>query len=170
MRFLLPLLLLSCGAPSAEDLASTRGGRIEAYFNEPGTRAANMWEPDVVEAMIELIDGSTASIDFAVMGFGREPVIDAFIRAHDRGVKIRMVGDAGHLYNSGYERFLERHIPLVSGNMNHIMHDKFMVVDDAFVLTGTANWTDTDLRHNSNNFVLIDSPPVAARLMSIIRA
>ncbi|MGC6514099.1 MAG: phospholipase D-like domain-containing protein [Myxococcota bacterium] len=159
--FLLAGLLGSC-APSAADLDQTRGGQVEVYFNEPGTRIENMWEPDVIDVMIEMIDSATATIDFAVMGFGRDEVIDAFIRAHDRGVKVRMVGDAGHLYNSGYRRFIERQIPMQSGNLNHIMHNKFMVVDDRFVFAGTANWTDTDLRHNSNNFVVIDSPAVAA--------
>ena len=42
------------------------------------------------------------------------------------------------------------------------MHDKFMVVDDRFVFCGTANWTPTDLVRNSNNFVVMDSPEVAA--------
>lgn len=158
---LLPLLLLSCGAPSEADLDQTRGGKLEAYFNEPGTRAQNMWEPDAVQIMIETIQQARVSIDMAVMGFGREAVIDALIDAYDRGVQVRMVGDAGHLYNSGYERFRDRHIPMVSGNLNHIMHNKFMIVDDRFVFGGTANWTDTDLRHNSNNFFLIDSPAVA---------
>jgi hypothetical protein len=42
------------------------------------------------------------------------------------------------------------------------MHNKFMVVDGRFVFGGTANWTDSDLRKNSNNFFLLDSPPIAA--------
>jgi phosphatidylserine/phosphatidylglycerophosphate/cardiolipin synthase-like enzyme len=154
--------LLSCGAPSQADLDTTRGGRVEVMFNEPGTRQSNMWEPDAVRLMIESIQDAKATIDMAVMGFGRDEVIDALIAAHDRGIKVRMVGDAGHLYNSGYQRFRERHIPMVSGNLNHIMHNKFMIIDDRFVFGGTANWTDTDLRHNSNNFFFIDSPLVAA--------
>ena len=153
-------LTLAC-APSTADLDSTRGGRVDVFFNEPGTRMNNMWEPDAVQIMIETIRGAKSRIDMAVMGFGREEVIDALIEAYDRGVAVRMVGDAGHLNNLGYERFRERHIPLVPGNLNHIMHDKFMVVDSRFVFGGTANWTDTDLRHNSNNFFLIDSPAVA---------
>jgi phosphatidylserine/phosphatidylglycerophosphate/cardiolipin synthase-like enzyme len=35
----------------------------------------------------------------------------------------------------------------VVGNYAHIMHDKFMVVDDRFVFGGTANWSDSDLLH-----------------------
>ena len=112
--------------------------------------------------MVELIDSASATLDFAVMGFSKSEVVEAMIRAHDRGVVVRMVGDAGHLYNSGYRDLMDRQIPVVTGNLAHIMHDKFMIVDRRFILGGTANWTPTDLVHNSNNFFLIDSPPIAA--------
>jgi phosphatidylserine/phosphatidylglycerophosphate/cardiolipin synthase-like enzyme len=155
--------LASCNpAPKQADLDGTRGGRLDVYFNDPGTRADNMWQPDAVDIMIDLIDSAQASIEFSVMGFGRQEVIDAFIRAYDRGVDVRMVGDAGHLHNDGYMQFFDRQIPMVVGNTNHIMHNKFMVVDDRFVFGGTANWTDTDLIHNSNNFFVVDHPGVAA--------
>lgn len=156
------LLLLACNPPPSEaDIAGTRGGRVDVYFNDPGTRRENMWQPDAIDVMVQLIDSAESTIDLAVMGFSYEAVVDAFIRAHDRGVQVRMVGDAGHLYNSGYDAFDERRIPMVVGNLNHIMHDKFMVVDGRFIFCGTANWTPTDLVHNSNNFVMIDSPAVA---------
>lgn len=154
--------LVSCNpAPDAADLDGTRAGRADVYFNEPGTRRENMWHPDVVEVMIDLIDSAQVTIDFAVMGFTYQPVIDAFIRAHDRGVRVRMVGDAGHLYNSGYRQLNDRQIPMVTGNDTHIMHNKFMVVDNRLVFGSTANWSNTDLRHNINNFFTIDHPGVA---------
>ena len=112
--------------------------------------------------MIETIDKAQVSIDVAVMGFTRAELIDAFIRAYDRGVQVRMVGDGGHLFNDGYVRFRERHIPMQVGNTQHIMHNKFMVADSRFVVASTANWSDTDLRRNNNNFVAIDHAGVAA--------
>ncbi len=156
-------MILSCnGPPSKADLDLTRGSRVDVYFNDPGARLDTIWKSDAVAIMVELIDSSRATLDFAVMGFSHETVVDAMVRAFDRGVKVRMVGDAGHLYNSGYQRMLERHIPMVTGNDPHIMHDKFMIVDGRFIFSATANWTPTDLEHNSNNFVAIDSPFVAA--------
>ncbi len=162
-RSLLITALLAACAPSEEDLNSTRGHQVEVFFNDPGTRAQNMWEPDVVTVMVEAIRGAQDSIDLAVMGFNRDELISELIAAYDRGVEVRFVGDAGHLYNDGYKRFMARGIPMAVGNYNHIMHDKFMVIDDRFTFGGTANWTDTDLRHNSNNFFMIDSPLVADR-------
>ena len=157
------LMLMACNPPpSKSDLDSTRGHQVEVFFNDPGSRLQNIWAPDVVDVMVEMVDSAQATLDFAVMGFSHKQVVDAFVRAHDRGVKVRMVGDAGHLYNSGYSAMLDRHIPMVVGNDAHIMHDKFMVVDGRFVMFATANWTPTDLVHNSNNFAMIDSPEVAA--------
>ena len=160
---ILATLLASCNPPpGGADLENTRGGRVEIYFNDPGTDQSNMWEPDAIRVMTNLIDSAGATLDIAVMGFGRAELIDAVLRAHDRGVLVRMVGDADHATNDGYNALRDRQIPMVIGNGQHIMHDKFMVVDSRFVQAGTANWTDTDLRHNSNNFVMIDNPAVAA--------
>ena len=164
---LLMTLLVACNAPpSQEDLDSTRGGRIDVFFNEPGTRITNKWDPDLVDVLVDLIDSADATLDIAVMGFSKSEVIDALIRAYDRGVMVRMVGDAGHWYAPGYHAVLERHIPLVTGNLTHIMHDKFVVVDDRFVFCGTANFTTSDLTQNSNNVMLIDSPCSAASTSS----
>ncbi len=160
----IPLLVgfaLGC-APSAEDLASTEGSRIDFFFNDPGSRLENVWAPDAVDVLSDLVGQANSTIDMAVMGFSHEQVIDALVAADDRGVSIRMVGDAGHITNAGYERFREEHIPVVPGNGQHIMHHKFMVIDDRLVFAGTANWSNSDLEQNQNNFFVLDSPPIAA--------
>lgn len=155
-------LLVSCNtAPTEEEYDLTRGGRIDVFFNDPGTDATNIWTSDAIDVMIGLIDSTEVSLEVAVMGLSYDPVWEAMIRAYDRGVNVRVVGDAGHMYNDGYEALFERHIPFVTGNLNHIMHHKFMVSDDRFLFCGTANWTPTDLERNANNFVLVDSPSVA---------
>lgn len=148
--------------PSQADLDGTRGSRVDVFFNDPGSRLDTVWHADAIRVMVDLIDGARSSVHFAVMGFSNSDVIDAFERAWDRGVDITMVGDAGHLNNSGYELFLDRHIPMTVGNLAHIMHDKFMVVDDRFVFASTANWSNSDLRQNSNNFAMMDDPYLAA--------
>lgn len=163
MRHLVPLILVGCAMqPSREDLDGTRGGPLEVFFNDPGSRLDNVWTPDVIDLMVDLIDSAGATVDLAVMGFTRDEIYEAAIRAHDRGVRVRMVGDAGHLENEGYAALRARHVPIVAGNGAHIMHDKFFVVDGRFVFLGTANWSTTDLTQNSNNFAILDNPYIAA--------
>jgi phosphatidylserine/phosphatidylglycerophosphate/cardiolipin synthase-like enzyme len=155
--------LAACSPPpTPQEIALTRGAPVEVYFNDPGSREETVWKADAVKIMVDLVDQARSTIRFAVMGFSHQDVIDALVRAHDRGVTVEMVGDASHLNNSGYVRFRDRHIPMSVGNSAHIMHNKFMVVDDRFVFVSTANWSNSDLLQNSNNFAMIDNPLVAA--------
>lgn len=156
------LALTACAAPSEADLQGTRGSKLDVFFNDPGTRPENMWHSDFPKVLVEMIDNANATIDMAVMGFSYPPLEAALERAYKRGVKIRMVGDAGHFSNSGYRTMFRLHIPLVAGNLGHIMHDKFMILDGRFVFADTANWEDSDFNRNVNNAFVIDSPPVAA--------
>jgi phosphatidylserine/phosphatidylglycerophosphate/cardiolipin synthase-like enzyme len=164
---LLLLLASACNPPPTQaELDQTRGGRVEVFFNDPGTNPGNLWDADVVDVMVSQIDHTEATLDVAVMGFSYTPIIDAVVRAHDRGVAVRFVGDAGHWSNEGYTALRERHVPMQVGNMAHIMHDKFMVSDGRFVFCGTSNWSETDLLMNSNNFIVLDNPEVAADFTS----
>jgi len=159
----LALATAACAPPPDKDIEGTLGGQLDVYFNDPGTRPENIWKrPDGMRAMINLIHNAETSIDFAVMGFTHDDIIDAIEMAYDRGVEIRMVGDADHWYNDGYQRMLGRQIPMSVGNGPHIMHHKFLVVDDRFVFVGTANWSESDMTMNSNNMILMDHPGIAA--------
>ena len=51
--------LTSCNPPPTQaQLDQTRGGSVDTYFNDPGTWDANTWRPDVLDVMIEMIDGA----------------------------------------------------------------------------------------------------------------
>jgi hypothetical protein len=79
---------VACNAPpTAAEVDGTRGGRVDVFFNDPGTRPQNQWDPDAIRVMVDLIDGASATIDFAVMGFSRATVIARSRRAYDRGVR-----------------------------------------------------------------------------------
>lgn len=172
MRLTLCLLIAALGvttwscAPEldADDLVQGTQPRVRAYFNNTGTRAQNGIDPEVDDMLIQTLDRAESTIDFAVMGFSRRPVIDALIRAHYRGIRLRFVGDARHFEygQSGYEEMDKLNIPMISGNLFHIMHNKFFIIDDRMVVTGTGNITPTGYDRNANNYVFIDSPQVAA--------
>ena len=137
---------------------------VEVYPNYTGTNEENGLDPIVDDVLIQFIDRAEESIDFAIMGFSRREVIDALVRAHQRGVHLRFVGDARYLehHQFGYMTMDALNIPMMIGNMYHIMHDKFFVIDDKFTFTGTGNITPTGFDRNDNNYVYINSPHVAA--------
>lgn len=164
----LAVALLALGACRVDlddaDIARSREGSVIPFFNVPGTIAAQRTDNYASDILVQMIDQANASIDFAIMGFSRDEVIDALERAWHRGVELRFVGDASHLEHPsrGYRRMDELGVPMVVGNTYHIMHDKFFVIDGRYVVTGTGNITPTGFERNDNNWVLIDSPQVAA--------
>ena len=168
-RILLILVLLwpllgSCNAFSDVELETLGEPKVTAYFNSTGTREGNQRDIEAETVMVERIDAATGTLDACIYGFSNQAIIDAVIRAHYRGVEVRVVGDARHFaYNErGYKQLQENHIPIVVGNQFHIMHNKFFIIDDLFVFVGTGNITTTGFNRNNNNWILIDSPFVAA--------
>jgi phosphatidylserine/phosphatidylglycerophosphate/cardiolipin synthase-like enzyme len=113
---------------------------------------------------VQLLDRANSSINFAAMGYTRSSLVAAVIRAFLRGVPIRFVGDARHVFGSvyGYVELDRYNIPYQVGNQNHIMHNKYFIIDDRLVVTGTGNLSGSEFDHNNNNWVVIDSPQVAA--------
>jgi phosphatidylserine/phosphatidylglycerophosphate/cardiolipin synthase-like enzyme len=163
---LLPgLLLTGCDTEvDADDLAAARGGKFETYFNYPGSNNGNGINTTADDIVVQLIDRASQKIDFAIMGFSQRTIVMALVRAYRRGVQLRFVGDAKHMFGTqlGYMEMDRINVPMQVGNQSHIMHNKFFVFDNRMVVTGTGNITPTGFDRNDNNWVLIDSPQVAA--------
>ncbi len=122
------------------------------------------------QALIAAIDGAATTIEFALYGVGgSQGVIDALAAASNRGVVVRGVMDN---YASGWFPYIDSQtlidaLPsgsVVLDNDDRIMHNKFLVIDDQWVWTGSGNVSDTGIyvEYNSNWSILIDSADLAA--------
>ncbi|AWV91162.1 phosphatidylserine/phosphatidylglycerophosphate/cardiolipin synthase-like enzyme [Bradymonas sediminis] len=138
-------------------------GTIQPFFNSPGTRAGTEQNRLSSEFVVQQFDEAKVSLDLCTYGLSKTNIIEAAVRAHKRGVKVRVVGDARHLhYNGpGYRAFVENQIPMQAGNQFHIMHNKFFIIDGRFVFVGTGNITSTGFDRNNNNWIFTDSVPLA---------
>ena len=162
---LLVLTHLGCAQDlDPADRAAMTTPKVEVFFNYPGSRQANGINPEADDIVVQQIDRANATIDFAVMGFSRRSIVNALERAYHRGVQMRFVGNSRHAFGTvrGYLTLDRINVPTQNGNQNHIMHDKFFVIDSRFTITGTGNITTTGFSRNDNNWVFIDSPQVAA--------
>lgn len=158
------MTVATCGqGPTAEQLERLSQPRVEVFFNSPGTRGQNERDRKPSEFLVELIDRAEYSLDACVYGFSKRNIIDAIIRAHYRGVKVRVVGDARHFSygERGYRAMQEHRIPMQVGNQFHIMHNKFFVVDGRMTFVGTGNITTTGFTKNNNNWIFMDHKGIA---------
>ena len=105
--------------------------------------------------LVELIDNSTSTIDAAVYAINNDNIVEALKKAHDRGVKIRILTDrlqaAG---KSSKVRELRAHgINVRVHSKFKIEHNKFAIFDGKKVSTGSYNWTNAASNKNSENCV-----------------
>lgn len=169
LHALLALLLLgltsatlgSCGFDEPEE-SETLTPAVQPFFNTPGTRQETARDRLASDFIVQQFDEAKVSLDLCIYGLSRQDIIDAALRAHERGVKVRVVGDARHLqYGGAYNIFTDKQIPMQVGNQFHIMHNKFFLIDGRYVFVGTGNITSTGFDRNNNNWLYIDSIPVA---------
>ena len=130
------------------------------FFNNPITD----WDPalavgGIEENLVWLIDNAEATIDAAVFEFDLQNVADALIRAHNRGVRVRMVYDDEHTEEDPQmAQVIAAGIPAVPDGRSAYMHNKFFVFDGDLVWTGSMNITVNGAYRNNNNSLAIISP------------
>lgn len=162
------LLVFSCSKVPEQKKEFPNGRLLEIYFNYPGTQPERHRKPEFDVRTAQLIDEARKEVYWAMYGFSRKVIIDAVLRAVRRGLDVQLAGDFGTYMSGGegYLRFedLMRRYPnakLISGNSQSIQHNKFMVVDRRYVMTGTGNITDSEIDRNYNAWVIIESRELA---------
>ena len=109
--------------------------------------------------LIAIFDNAQRSIHVAMFSFTLDSYADALIRAHERGVEVKVVLDKGQARGRGSDaRKLEAAgIPVRYGAGSGLMHHKFSIVDGRLVTTGSYNatWRGTH-RNNENAVVIVD--------------
>jgi phosphatidylserine/phosphatidylglycerophosphate/cardiolipin synthase-like enzyme len=112
---------------------------IDVYFANPPVDTTDPIAPHLVT----VIDGAQHTLDAAFFQVDHPAVIQAFVRAKQRGVAIRFVTDADYFndpnYTAGYQTLVAAGIPVVPDKRSAFMHSKFMVVDGQTVWTGSYN-------------------------------
>ncbi|WP_022846665.1 MULTISPECIES: phospholipase D family nuclease [unclassified Desulfurobacterium] len=167
MRKVFPLLLIfyfslfSCSFQKEQKpvVSGAASISVEVHFSPRG---------GCTDTLIKEINSAKHSIDAAIYSFTSKKIVKAFIRAHKRGVKVRVIIDQGTakskrcvapiLKKAGVPVRFKR------GSGGGLMHNKFAVIDGRTVITGSFNWTVSAEKRNDENLVVIkDDLPLAHR-------
>ena len=160
---------------------SNSTGEMRIWFNNPvnngvstGTNA--FYNPDFVDTIIWFIDHALYSIDMAIYNIDNENnIINALNDAYLRGVNVRFIADDG--VNAGAYAALNigpgKKIKaptgeLPGGGFYGIMHNKFIVIDavstdpdEPWVISGSTNMTDAQLKVDKQNMIAIQDQSLA---------
>jgi hypothetical protein len=150
--------------------------KIKCYFNHPVNNAISTGQnavylngtfPDTIAAYI---NRAKYTVDICLYNYTTGSVAAKFANAINdaktRGLTVRWIFDSSST-NSGLA-LLDPAIPRIGApnDFAYIMHNKFVVIDandvnNAFVITGSYNWSAQQTNTDYNNILIVQDRPVA---------
>jgi len=112
--------------------------------------------------IIKNINQAEAFINIAMYIFTDREIALPLVKARERGVKVRLYLDKDQVdYQYSQSRFLvQKGIKTRISTNNYIMHNKFAIIDNRLLLTGSYNWTFSANHRNDENLMVIDDPEI----------
>lgn len=141
--------------------APSATGWSSLYFTDPSGPAAETLRGGPDQALAEAMDAARYSVDVAIYHLDLWSMRDALLRAHGRGLDVRLVVESDNLLEPEVQRLADAGIPVVGDRRDPLMHHKFVVIDRFEVWTGSMNLTTGGAYRDNNNLIRIRSGPVA---------
>jgi len=112
--------------------------------------------------IIKNINQAQAFINIAMYIFTDREIALPLVQAQERGVKVRLYLDKEQVdYKYSQSRLLvQKGIKTRISTNNYIMHNKFAIIDNRILLTGSYNWTFSANNRNDENLMVIDDPEI----------
>lgn len=134
---------------------------IEIYFTDPSNSLSSQKTGGIDQPLADAIDSAKLTVDVAIYSLSLNSIRDALLRAHDRGVQVRMVMESENLDRSDPQRLIDAGIPILGDRREGLMHNKFTVIDGSEVWVGGMNYTDSGTYEDNNVLMRIRSTKMA---------
>lgn len=136
-----------------------RTGPIRVYFTTPELSPD---KSEIASACVSYIDQTKETLDVCAFELDNKVITEAIVRAVQRGVKVRVVTETNYLNESGILAVKAVGVTVVDDQRDGaLMHDKFLVLDNKAVWTGSMNFTENCAYKNNNNGIFIESRELA---------
>jgi phosphatidylserine/phosphatidylglycerophosphate/cardiolipin synthase-like enzyme len=132
-------------------------------FAQPLTEQAFSPRQGSTALIVRTIGEAHKSIRVAAYTFTSRTIAEALANAHKRGVNVRVVlNKSQRTSRSSVAGWLgDNGIPVRFNSRYAIMHDKFLIIDDKTLETGSFNFTKAAETRNAENVIVIHGDPNA---------
>jgi phosphatidylserine/phosphatidylglycerophosphate/cardiolipin synthase-like enzyme len=141
-----------------------RKGFWEVLFTAPtGSSRRSLYQGGIEIQLAAAIDAAQRTIDLAAYEFNLPLLTEALLRAHQRGVVVRIVTDDDAGFDdrdTTLRQLAEARIRVVVDARRALMHNKFVIIDSTVVWVGSWNFTINDTYRNNNNVLILRSQGV----------
>ncbi|MBW4578805.1 MAG: helix-hairpin-helix domain-containing protein [Tildeniella nuda ZEHNDER 1965/U140] len=155
---------------------------VEVQFSP--TRLSIPWERSSNGLIGKTLSSAKKSVDMALFVFSEQKLVNLLETVHQNGVEVRALIEPGFAYRSYSEALDMLGIALADGCKQEVanrpwqnpittvgvprlppgdlLHNKFGIVDQETVITGSHNWTDAANTGNDETVLVVHSSIVAA--------
>ena len=120
--------------------------------------------PSNEQRVVNMFRTCKKSLDIAIFTFTRDSIAQAILEAHQRGIKIRCIGDDGNSKVKGSDVRVLASVGIpckTDNNLRSHMHNKMAILDNSVVITGSFNWTNQAINKNQDNILFIEDKNIA---------
>lgn len=119
---------------------------------------------DIQNRILTALDTARVSIWLAMAWFTNEVLFNKLVEKRDQGIDVQvLIYDDGVNRNHGVDFNQLNYTPIQRANRGGIMHDKFCIIDNQVVITGSYNWTNNAEFRNDENITIERDPAQATR-------
>ncbi len=129
---------------------------IKVYFSPKGGCA---------DAIVNEINAATKTIRVQAYSYTSEEIVNALMKAHQRGVDVEVIVDKSQKNGLGSKVSVTTNagIPIYIDSKHAIAHNKIMIIDDSVIITGSFNFTKGAEEKNAENLLIIKGNPELVR-------
>ena len=131
------------------------------YFTDPGRSTASTYRGGPDQDLADAIDQARISVDAAIYDLNLWSIRDALIKAHRRGVTVRVVSESDNMDEQEIQNLKNAGITVIGDRRQALMHNKFTVIDRNEVWTGSMNYTTGSAYLDNNNLIHLKSATLA---------
>lgn len=112
--------------------------------------------PSALKLVLKGIESAQKEVLVAAYSFTSKPIALALLKAHKRGVSVRIVVNPSKAKTYSGSTFLANHGVSVRVNDRYAIHlHKFMVIDSVHLETGSFNYSAAAANRNAENVLMI---------------
>lgn len=135
-------------------LSNSSTEAVNAYFSYPGRYSDPSLKNNVKDEIIDIIQNTKSSLKIYAYSLTHPEVIDTIVKAKNRGVKIKILGDNDKDYSS----LIENQIPLERWKTSGLQHIKVILSDKQTMFLGTGNFSKFGLTNDWNGYLKFKIP------------
>ncbi len=150
-------LLLSCGSLAFSQAGVDvvlKNAKVTVFFSPDGGAA---------QGIVDTLARAKETVVVQAYSFTSAPIAKALKDAHARGVNVQVILDKSQRTErySGFSYLQHAGVPVRIDAQHKINHNKVIVVDNRWVITGSYNFTKSAESENAENLLIVDDPTLA---------